>query len=169
MVHKFKFALYCCSNQQSHQPNCATARLTGTIISYCVLTSWTTTCATGAAHFATVGDQIDKWLICAAKRHHPRQINAGQPQTSMNDCGTDPVNAFTVATSQNECATNDPVVTSGTQAVPETFESNVLLQMIPAATSWVEVVRGQRRSSKKSKTVNRGSVLTRSLCLLNPK
>jgi hypothetical protein len=74
-----------------------------------------------------------------------------------------------VATSQNECATNDPVVTSGTQAVPETFESNVLLQMIPAATSWVEVVRGQRRSSKKSKTVNRGSVLTRSLCLLNPK
>jgi hypothetical protein len=66
-----------------------------------------------------------------------------------------------VATGENENATNDRIVTSPVTMsvealpVPETFQSNVLSEVIPADTSWIEVVRGQR-SSKSSKTVNRG-------------
>jgi hypothetical protein len=39
-----------------------------------------------------------------------------------------------------------PVVAS---SVPESYQSNVLLRMIPADTLWIEVVRGWRRNSQK--------------------
>jgi hypothetical protein len=66
-----------------------------------------------------------------------------------------------VATDEKENATNDQIVTSpvmmSVEALPvlETFQSNVLSRVIPADTSWIEVVCGQR-SSKSSKMVNRG-------------
>jgi hypothetical protein len=56
-------------------------------------------------------------------------------------------------------------VTAPVPALPvlETFQSNVLLQMIPADTLWIEVVCGQQRGSKSMKVV-----LMCWLCLPNP-